>query len=303
MIDTPKIVLFGGNGMLGQALKSVLPNYYLLAPNSQLINLRNESEVFEYLKKVQPEKVINLAGDVAGILKNRQSPYDFYFNNQIMFNNVLSSCLKLNVNYLLSCSSTCAYPDKVENYPMTEDQIFGVLPSEDNLGYGIAKRNMILATYLANKQYKQNYGVIIPSNLYGANDKHFGLDSAHYVTNLIYKLLNDDTNVEIGGSGKPMRQFTFVNDVARAIKYMVDNNDGSVLNCATPENMSIYQIAEETIKANNLNRTITLNPNFPDGQFRKDVSSQKLVEKYNFEFTPFKQGIKETYEWYKNKLS
>ena len=298
MKDTPKVVIFGGNGMLGLALKPLLSDYQIVAPNSFKVDLWHENQVYDFLRREKPDKVLNLAGEVAGILKNRKLPFEFYLNNQRMFSHVLLPCLELNIKFLLSCSSTCAYPDKVESYPMAEEQIFGELPSEDNLGYGMAKRNMILATSLANKQYDKNYGVIIPSNLYGPFDRHYGSNSAHYVTNLIFNLKKNNSTVEIGGSGKPMRQFTYVNDVARAIKHMLDNNDGSVLNCATPENMSIYQIAEETIKANNLKHSIVLNPDFPDGQFRKDVSSQKLIDKYNFEFTPFKEGIKKTYEWY-----
>ncbi len=297
--DKVKIVIFGAGGMLGQALKPLFADSSIVAPNSHKVNLFHENQVYDFLKHEKPDKVINLAGEVAGILKNRQSPFSFYSNNQRMFDNVLSSCLDLDIEYLLSCSSTCAYPDSVKNYPMTEEELFGDLPSEDNMGYGMAKRNMVLATSLANKQYHKKYGIIIPSNLYGFNDKHYGLNSAHYVTSLIYKLVHGTDTVEIGGSGKPLRQFTYVKDVARAIKLMVDNNDNSFLNCATSENMSIYEIAERTIKANNLNHKILLNPDFPDGQFRKDVSSKKLIEKYNFLFTPFDKGIKETYEYYK----
>jgi len=297
--DKSKVVIFGAGGMLGQALKPLLTDFNVVTPSSHKVDLWHENQVYDFLRRERPDKVINLAGEVAGILKNRKNPFEFYLSNQRMFSHVLLPCLELNIEYLLSCSSTCAYPDTVENYPMTEEQLFGNLPSEDNLGYGMAKRNMILATSLANKQYNKKYGVIIPSNLYGFNDKHYGSNSAHYVTNLIYKLIHEKDIVEIGGSGKPLRQFTYVKDVAKAIKLMVENNDNSFLNCATSENMSIYEIAERTIKANNLNHKIVLNPDFPDGQFRKDVSSNKLIEKYNFSFTPFDEGIKETYEYYK----
>ena len=149
--------------MLGQALKPLLTDFTVVAPNSHKVDLWHENQVYDFLRRERPDKVINLAGEVAGILKNRKNPFEFYLSNQRMFSHVLLPCLELNIEYLLSCSSTCAYPDTVENYPMAEEQLFGNLPSEDNLGYGMAKRNMILATSLANKQYNKKYGVINPN--------------------------------------------------------------------------------------------------------------------------------------------
>ncbi len=294
-----KLVVFGGGGMLGKALTPYIAEYELYSPRYCEVDLLNEDAVYDYLNHAKPDKVINISGKTAGLLSNIEHPYEYFTDNQKMSMNVLEACLCCNVDYLLSCSSTCAYPDVATSYPMTEEQVFEGTPSVGNLGYGIAKRNIIFATNFANQEYNKKYGVIIPSNLYGPHDRHYGLPSAHYVTNLIYNLILNPDCVTVGGSGKPMRQFTYVQDVARAISLMTAHNDDSVLNCASPENMSIYQIAQEAIKSNNLHHTIALNPDFPDGQFRKDVCSEKLIEKYNFSFTGFEQGIKETYEWYK----
>jgi GDP-L-fucose synthase len=299
----PNVVLFGASGMLG---KSIVRNFNkdILCPTSGEVDVLNYESVESYLKSHKPDCVINVTALVAGILANQAQPYTFYYKNQLLSSNILMACLKNETPYLLSCSSTCAYPDVSLNYPMTEDQLFGHLPSIDNLGYGIAKRNIILATQLANAEFKCNYGVIVPSNLYGPYDRHYGTQSAHYVTSLIYKLLNNnDSTITIGGSGKPMRQFTYVDDVARAIKLMVENKDGDVLNCATPENMTIMDIAKKTISSNDLKFEIKLDSKFPDGQYRKDVSSVKLISKYDFEFTDFRHGIKDTYEWYKHNLT
>lgn len=294
-----KLVIFGSSGMLGTALLPFLKNFELCTPSSKEVNLLNENEVNNYLSHIKPDKVINISGKIAGLFANLQKPYEYFIENQKMMINVLNSCLQNNVNYLLSCSSTCAYPDVASNYPMKEEQIFESIPSEGNLGYGLAKRDIILAQMLAKKEFGKEYGVIIPSNLYGPKDKHFGFESSHYVTNLLFNLLNNADYVKIGGTGKPLRQFTYVEDVAKAIKLMAENNDCSVLNCATPENLTILEIAEKTLKANNLNHKICFNSDLPDGQYRKDVSSEKLQKKYNFVFTPFDEGIKKTYSWYK----
>jgi GDP-L-fucose synthase len=293
-------IIFGSSGMLGKALCEISTD--IICPNSSELDLMNYENVQKYIAKIKPDKVVNVSALVAGILANREQPYEFYHKNISMSLNVLTACIKNEVEYLLTCSSTCAYPDKASKYPMTEEDIFDYLPSMDNLGYGMAKRDIILAIALANKQYGLGYGVIIPSNLYGPNDRHFGSASAHFITNLIYKILNSDNEVVVGGSGKPLRQFTYVKDVAKAIKLMLDRKDNEVLNCATSENLSILQLAQKTIEANNLNKRIVLNSEFPDGQFRKDVSSKKLMSKYDFKFTIFEEGIKETYEWYKHKL-
>jgi GDP-L-fucose synthase len=294
-----KTVLFGSSGMLGAAIKHTCQNS-ILCPSSNQVNLMDLESIIKYLKQEKPDSVINVAALVAGILANRASPYDFYFKNQIMLLNVLHACLDLRIAYLLTCSSTCAYPNICNNYPMKELDMFGGNPSDDNLGYGLAKRNIISAVQLANKQFGSQYGVIVPSNLYGPGDRHYGSSSAHYITNLIFKLINrqEKKSIIIGGTGRSLRQFTYVYDVARAISLMVDNSDNEVLNCASPENLSIIELAQKTIEANSLNVTIDLDTSFPDGQFRKDVSSEKLTKKYNFEFTKFSQGIKETYEWY-----
>ena len=299
-----KVVLFGGSGMLGKAIIDLLGEN-TICPHSRELDITGSiDEIKMYLSYHKPDAVINTTALVAGILANRASPYSFYQQNQLLTSNVLDACIKANVPYLLSCSSTCAYPDTADKYPMTESQIFDGLPSVDNLGYGIAKRNIILATQLANTEHNKKYGVIVPSNLYGPNDRHFGTPDAHYVTSLLFKLLNSqDDDITIGGSGKPMRQFTYVYDVARAIKCMVECEDNDVLNCATPENMTIMEIACKTIKANSLDRIIKLDQNFPDGQYRKDVSSSKLISRYNFEFTDYSNGIKETYEWYKQNFA
>ena len=294
-----KLVVFGGAGMLGSALAPHISEYEVHSPRSYEVDLLSESTVYDYLNHIKPDKVVNISGKTAGLLSNMERPYEYFIDNQKMSMNVLEACLKCNVDYLLSCSSTCAYPDVATSYPMTEEQVFEGTPSVGNLGYGIAKRDIIFATNFARQEYNKNYGVIIPSNLYGPHDRHYGSSSAHYVTNLIYSLLSNSESVTVGGTGKPMRQFTYVSDVARAISLMTMHNDGSVLNCASPENMSIYQIAEEAIKSNDLHHAIVLNPDFPDGQFRKDACSKKLIEKYNFSFTPFEKGIKDTYEWYK----
>jgi len=294
-----KTVLFGGSGMLGAAIKHTFQNS-ILCPNSNQVDLMDLESITKYLLQEKPDSVINVAALVAGILANRATPYDFYFKNQIMLLNVLQSCLNLKIPYLLTCSSTCAYPDICNNYPMKESDMFNGNPSNDNLGYGLAKRNIICAVQLANKQFGAKYGVIVPSNLYGPRDRHYGNASAHYVTNLIFKLINRQgkNSITIGGSGKPLRQFTYVYDVAKAISLMVNNYDDDVLNCASPENLSIIELAKQTIEANSINVTIDLDTSFPDGQFRKDVSSERLIKKYNFEFTKFYKGIKETYEWY-----
>jgi len=296
-----KLIIFGGSGMLGKALEPYLVGYNeIYMPRSSEVDLLDEKAIYDYLTHIKPDKVLNISGKVAGLFTNLQHPYEYFIANQKMTMNVLTACLKSNVDYLLSCSSTCAYPDVANSYPMMEEQIFDGTPSIGNLGYGIAKRNIVLSTILANQEYNKNYGVIIPSNLYGTHYRHFGLSSSHYVTNLIYNLLNNSDFVQVGGSGKPMRQFTYVADVAKAISLMVDNNDNSVLNCATPENLTILELAEKTIKANNLKHAIVLNPDFPDGQFRKDVCSSKLIAKYNFEFTSFDEGVKKTFDFYKD---
>jgi GDP-L-fucose synthase len=292
-----KTIIFGGHGMLGKALQK---NGDFIAPTSDEVNLMDIDQINKFLKSEKPQKVLNLAAKVSGIIGNQKKSFDyFYYNTQICLN-VLQSCFNNNVDYLLSCSSTCAYPDQSNVYPLIEEQIFESMPSKYNFGYGLAKRNMIHATSFLNEQHGLNYGIIIPSNLYGPNDSHFGKTSSHFITNLIYKAINcDSKKITIGGSGKPLRQFTHINDVAKAILKMLEATDGDILNFASNEIYSILELAQITLEANSLDYEIEFDLSFPDGQFRKDVSSEKFFKKYDLNLTLFADGIRETFNWYK----
>lgn len=298
-MEYKKILVTGGSGMVGRSLKDIMSNAIYLS--SKDCDLTNPLETELLIKKHKPDVIIHLAAKVGGIMDNINKPAEYFDDNVLMNTNLLRLSYKYNVNRFIGILSTCIYPDKVDEYPMTEDMLHLGPPTPTNFSYGYAKRSLAVQIDAYNKQYGTKYQYLIPCNLYGEYDK-WG-ENSHFVAALIKKIIIADKNgeeiVNLFGTGKPLRQFMYSNDLAKIIKLCIDNEIYESFNVATNQNISIKEIAEIALK--------TINPinvkkfNFdiekPDGQYRKDVSSNKLITLFpNFKFTTLEKGIKETYK-------
>jgi GDP-L-fucose synthase len=298
------ILVTGGSGMVGRSLQEFLPNadYY----SSKELNLLNESTVKFHMSRKKYDTVIHLAAKVGGIIDNINKPAEYLEDNLIINSNILKWSRLTGVKRFIGILSTCIYPDKVDVYPMTEEMLHLGPPTPTNFSYGYAKRVLAVQIDSYNKQYGTNYQYLIPSNLYGEYDK-WG-ENSHFVAALIKKIIVADKEgrdtIELFGTGTPLRQFMYSGDLAKVIKYCVDNDITESFNVASPENLSIKQIAEiaiDVIKPNHV-KYIEFDPDKPDGQYRKDVSNDKLLEIIpNFEFTSLSDGIKLTYDKIKNQ--
>lgn len=300
-----RILVTGGSSMVGKQLQKILPSAVYL--NSKDCDLINYEDTFSMFKKVKPNLVIHLAAKVGGIMDNINKPADFFDQNIIINTNTIKAAYRAGVPKLISILSTCIYPDKLKNnqYPLKENLLHAGPPTTTNFAYGYAKRCMAVQIEAYNKQFGTKYSSLIPSNLYCEYD-HFEGDKAHFVSSLLNKINLAKTNkldhIQLFGTGKPLRQFMYAGDLAKSIARVIDYNEPFTYNICPDENLSIKKIALTALKSCNAsNLEIKWDTSKPDGQFRKDASSDEFLNKYSdFKFTPLSQGLKITYE---NKFS
>ena len=293
-----KILVTGGTGMVGRYLQQILPEAkYIGSKDCDLTDINQVNELWGDLK---PTNVIHLGAKVGGIVENLQNPAEFYTINTIMNTNVLSMSHKHDVSRFTGILSTCMYPDVVDNYPMTEDDIHLGAPSFANFSYGSTKRSLSIGIDAYNNQYKTKYNYLIPCNLYGEYDHFDDPEKCHFITALIRKIIDAENNgedsIELFGTGKPLRQFMHASDLARTIKLVVDSDITESFNVATPEENSIKDMATITLEALDKNMGVVFDSDKPDGQYRKTVSCDKMMSLISdFEFTKLKDGVIKVY--------
>jgi len=289
------ILVTGGSGLVGKHLNDILPNAVYIS--SKDYNLTDLQQVRDMMNEYKPNSVIHLAARVGGIIDNINHPVDYLEENVLMNTNVLKACHEFDVEKVIAILSTCIYPDVVDTYPMREEDLFNGPPTETNFSYGFAKRCMAAHIDSYRKQYDKKWSYLIPCNLYGEYDKYEEHHS-HFVSALIKKIYEADESIELWGTGKPLRQFMYGGDLARVIKYMIDKDVVGSFNVAPEWVHSINDLAEIGKKACLKDKLVVNYDNTkPDGQFRKDVDSSKLLSVLkDFEFTPLEEGIKKVYD-------
>ncbi len=293
-----KILVTGGSGMVGKSLKKILPEATYLS--SKECDLKNEEEVKSLMNNNEFDTVIHLAAKVGGIIDNINKPDDYFVDNIQMNTNIVKWSRITGVKRFIGILSTCIYPDKVISYPMTEDMLHQGPPTPTNFSYGYAKRCLAVQIDACNKQYGTKYQYLTPCNLYGENDK-FG-DNSHFIAALVKKIIkmekDGNNTLELFGTGKPLRQFMHSDDLAWVIKECLDKNIYESFNVATEENLSIREMVDIALKSCNLKNTqLVFDKTKPDGQYRKDVSIEKLKGLLpNFKTLSLNKGIKKVYD-------
>jgi GDP-L-fucose synthase len=295
-----RILVTGGTGMVGRHLKELMPTATYVG--SQDCDLKDYKQTQELIDKHSPDIVIHLAAKVGGIVDNIQRPAEYYDDNMLINFNILKASRERKVSRFIGILSTCVYPDKLPTYPMVEEDLFLGPPTATNFGYGYAKRCLAVQIGAYNKQYETKYNYIIPCNLYSEYDNFDHQEKMHFVTALLKKIndAKDGEVLNLLGTGKPLRQFMYAGDLALVIKMMVDGEVYENLNICTEENLSIDEMAKIGLKISNKNLKIEYT-NTTDGQFRKDVSNEKMLKYFpEFKFTPFEVGIEKVYNSIKN---
>ena len=293
-----KTLITGGSGMVGSAFKRILPNAEY--PTRQEMDL-SQGASFEGV-----DGVIHLAARVGGIKANMDFVGDFYIDNMRINHNVINQAKKDGVRKVVSLLSTCVYPDAAYiKYPLTEEQLHIGPPHDSNFGYAYAKRMVDVISRAYRQQYGCNFITAIPNNLYGEHD-NFDLINGHVIPALMRRIweakINDVSSVECWGDGSPLREFTYSEDVAHILLFLMKHFDGAEpINIGNTEEYSIQEVVKLICEYLEYDGKIIWNTDKPSGQYRKPSSNRKLLELGWREenYTPFKEGLKKTCKWFK----
>ena len=302
-----KILVTGGTGLVGSAIKKLqnnYPNYDICVTNSRECDLTDLSLTDNYFYHVKPDFVIHLAACVGGLFKNMNYKVDMLEKNVAINMNVLKCSHKYRVKKVVSCLSTCIFPDKT-TYPINETMLHNGPPHHSNDAYAYAKRMLEVQSKAYREQYGCNFVCVIPTNIYGPND-NFSLEDGHVIPSLIHRcFLNKKNNEEfiVRGTGKPLRQFIYSEDLAQLIMWVLQNyneKDSIILSVDEKDEVSIGDVATLIAKEFDYDKQMGYDNSFSDGQYKKTADNSKLNsvmgEKYNF--TGIKEGIKKTVKWF-----
>ena len=295
------ILVTGGSGMIGNALKQVLPHaFYISSDNCDITSETDTKYMFKHLK---PTKVIHLAAKVGGVKANMEQLGQFYTDNIKINTNVLHYSIVYKVEKVLSLLSTCLYPDIV-TYPLTEEQIHNGPPHESNFAYAYAKRMIDVQSRAYRKQYGCNFVTAVPNNLFGEHD-NFDLNNSHVIPAMIRKMheaKQKNEDVVLWGDGTPLREFTYSKDLAQILVFLLDNySDENPINIGNTNEYSIKQIAELIALKLEYNGNIIWDTSKPNGQFKKPSDNSKLIQ-LGFDkngYTNIDVSLTNTCDWFK----
>ena len=301
---TVKIYIAGHRGMVGAAVWRALDNMgytNLLGKTSAELDLRNQQAVTDFYKKEQPEIVIDAAAKVGGILANNNLPYQFLMDNLQIQNNLIDGAFKTKIEKFIFLGSSCIYP-KFAQQPLKEEYILTDSLEPTNEWYAIAKITGIKACQSIKKQYNKDYVSLMPTNLYGYFD-NFDLQSSHVLPAMLRKFheakINNHSDVTLWGSGTPMREFLFVDDMAKAIVYAIENKlPEHLYNIGTGKDITIKELAQTIQSVTGHKGKILWDTSKPDGTPRKLMDVSKIKELGWQYSTELEDGIQKTYQWF-----
>jgi len=306
-----KIYVAGHNGMVGTALTNELKQRgytNLILKDSSILNLVKQNEVESFFKIEKPEIVIIAAAKVGGIFANNTYRAEFIYNNLMIEANIINAAYQTACEKLIFLGSSCIYP-KLAPQPLKEEYLLSDYLEYTNEPYAIAKIAGIKLCENFYRQYGCNFFSVMPTNLYGPHD-NFDLEKSHVLPALIRKFheakLNKGKSVSIWGSGKPLREFLYVDDLADTVLFILENIDAktiyeegiSHLNIGTGKDISINELANLVGGIVGFEGVIMCDSSKPDGTPRKLMDVSRLTElgwKYK---TELRDGITTTYEWF-----
>lgn len=305
-----RILVTGGSGLVGSALKKVVQNEkredeVWIFVSSKDADLRQATEVTALFALHKPTHVIHLAAFVGGLFRNMTRNLEFLRYNMLMNDNVLHASYANGVDKVVSCLSTCIFPDRT-NYPIDETMVHNGPPHDSNFGYSYAKRMIDVQNKAYHAQYGCRFTSVIPTNVFGPED-NFNIEDGHVLPGLIHKTYLAKKNggpLTIWGSGKPLRQFIYSVDLARLFLWVLREYkeiDPIILSVDESEEVSIADAARLVVKAMDFKGEIVFDTSKSDGQFKKTASNAKL-RKYlpGYKFTPMEEAIKESVDWFVN---
>lgn len=299
-----KIYVAGHRGLVGSAIvRNLEAKGYtnIIYRTHEELDLTHQADVQAFFKEEQPEYVILAAAKVGGIHANNTYPADFIYDNLMIQNNVIKAAHDYNAKKLLFLGSTCIYP-KMAPQPIREEYLLTGALEETNEAYAVAKIAGLEMCKFFKRQYGDNFISCMPTNLYGPND-NFDLKSSHVLPALIRKFheakVNGSDTVEVWGTGTPLREFIYVDDMADACVFLMENYDGEQhVNIGTGEEVSIRELAETVKEVVGFEGELVFNTDMPDGTPRKLTTVDKLHGLGWKHKVSLNEGIRLAYEWF-----
>lgn len=300
-----KILITGSSGLVGSAIKKISIKYphkfvFVDSKDADLTKYNDTLKLFSYHK---PDCVIHLAACVGGLFKNMNYKVDMFEKNVLINFNVVRACHEANVEKLINCLSTCIFPDKT-SYPINETMLHNGPPHNSNYAYAYAKRMLEVHCKTYQEQYDRNYICVIPTNIYGPND-NYNLKDGHVIpalTHRCYLAKKENKPFIVLGSGSPLRQFIFSEDIAKLFLWTVDNykeNTSLILSVGEKNEVSIKKVATEIAKSFNYEHMVKFDTSYSDGQYKKTADNNKLISLAGqIIFTSIEEGIKKNTKWF-----
>ena len=303
MEKNKKIYVAGHRGMVGSAVCRVLEQEgytNVIGKTSKELDLRNAIAVKEFFETEKPEVVIDAAARVGGILANNDYPYQFLMENMQIQNNLIDAALKQDIQKFIFLGSSCIYP-KFAPQPLKEEYLLTDTLEPTNEWYAIAKITGVKACQAIRKQFGKDFVSLMPTNLYGTHD-NFDLQTSHVLPAMIRKFHEaKSTNkpVELWGSGTPMREFLFVDDMAKSVVFALENVlPEHLYNVGTGEDLTIRELAETIQKVVGHTGEIIWDSSKPDGTPRKLMDISKMHALGWKHQVALEEGIQKTYQWF-----
>lgn len=302
-----KILVTGGTGLVGKGVEHAVSQdrrvdeeWVFLSSND--CDLTSMQQTMDLFAKHRPTHVIHLAAMVGGLFRNMRHNADFLRVNLQMNDCVLHCCHQYKVEKLVSCLSTCIFPDKT-TYPIDESMIHDGPPHESNFGYSYAKRMLDVQNHAYRQQYGCNFTSVIPTNIFGPHD-NYNLEDSHVIPALIHKCYlakRDNTALTVLGSGTPLRQFVYSRDLGKLLVWALrsyEEVEPIILSVGEDDEVSIRDVALAVADAMGV-QEVVFDSSCADGQFKKTASNAKLrCYLPDFKFTPFRTAIQESVDWF-----
>jgi GDP-L-fucose synthase len=298
-----RIWVAGHRGMVGSAILRRLAreDVEILSVDRRDVDLRERDAVRQWVARAKPDVIVLAAAKVGGILANNSYPVDFLFDNLAIETSVIQAAHLADVERLVFLGSSCIYP-KFAPQPITEDALLTGPLEPTNEWYAIAKIAGIKMCQAYRRQYGRRYISVMPCNLYGKND-NFDLSTSHALPALIRKFhaakIAGEPEVLVWGTGTPLREFLYVDDLADAVVFLMDHYDGSEpINCGAGSDISIRQLAELIGRVTGFEGKLVFDTSKPDGTPRKLMDSSRLRALGWRPKTSLDDGIRQVYRWF-----
>ena len=308
MEKTDKIYVAGHRGLVGSAIvRSLKRQGYesVIGKSHKELDLTEQAAVRAFFEEERPDIVVLAAAKVGGINANNTSPADFAYENMQIQCNVIKCCHDYGVKKLLFLGSTCIYP-KLAPQPIPEDALLTGELEKTNEAYAIAKISGMEMCRFYKMQYGDHFISCMPTNLYGPHD-NYELQGSHVMPAMIRKFheakVSGAPTVELWGTGKPLREFLYVDDMADACVFLLEHYDGEQhVNIGTGRELAIAQLAELVKKTVGYEGEIVWNSDMPDGTPRKLADVSKLHALGWTHKIELEEGIKLAYDWFKENV-